>query len=80
MQKEKFEIKITDGQSIWISQNELKVLLLWRDMKYGSLTLKVQDGVPMDLIRVDKQVRLSKDDFTKLFSKDNNIFDGNKRE
>jgi len=75
-QKKRFKLIIAEGQEIWLSLQELQVIDLWREMKFGSLTIKVQDGTPQDLIKMDKHVNLKKDGFTSLFNKSREIFDG----
>jgi hypothetical protein len=48
-----------------LSENEAKVIALWRGLEYGTITLKIQDGIPQDVLNVEHRVDLKKDDFTK---------------
>lgn len=57
MPKKKYNFELTE--------NEARVIALWRGLEYGSITLRIQDGTPQDVLNVERRIDLKKDDFTK---------------
>ncbi|WP_456443063.1 DUF2292 domain-containing protein [Caldithrix abyssi] len=43
---------------IEVTETEAKLIEFWRSLEYGEMTIKIQDGRPMDVLRMEKRVDL----------------------
>jgi len=49
-----------------LSRQELHLILLCRQMRFGELTIKVQDGLPVMVVEACRKIKLGGEEFEKV--------------
>ncbi len=47
-------------KTIIVTKSEEKIINLWRNLQYGEMIIKIQDGHPQNVVGIKKRVDLKK--------------------